>query len=43
MYFLEWIDCQGTERSYRADSWIERDVIIEELEGFKYKYTVTVL
>lgn len=43
MYFVEWKDCDGIERSFVAEGYIERLVIEDELELYKYEYTVTVL
>ena len=32
MYFIEWKDENGEERSFNAEAWIVRDVYMEELE-----------
>jgi len=41
MYFIRWIE-NGSEKSYRADSWIERDSIVESLQskGISAKVTI---
>jgi len=43
MYLLKWTDDKGTPRSFVAEGYIERLVIEEKLDEFKYVYTVDVL
>jgi len=33
MYFIEWKDEQGNDKSFLAEAWIVRDVYIESLEA----------
>ncbi|WP_263575979.1 hypothetical protein [Metabacillus arenae] len=43
MYFIEWFDHEGNRKSIVAESWIERDSIVDELLMYKMDHKVTVL
>ncbi|MFK7678757.1 hypothetical protein ACI3ER_12005 [Bacillus sp. Wb] len=39
MYFIEWKDEEGNDKSFLAEAWIVRDVYVSELEGKGFKPT----
>lgn len=42
-YWIKWEDHEGIPRSHVALGYIEKTIIIEELEKFKYKYTYEIV